>query len=281
MKRKILYTLGIIFGFLVLLLLIAPSSPKEQTNQLVTPPEEIVATIPEATPSAPPSTPTSVLGPQPQPPQQANLVKVTSVVDGDTLKVSIGGAEKTIRLIGIDTPETVDPRKPVQCFGKEASNKAKATLTGKMVRLESDATQGDLDKYDRLLRYVFLEDGTFFNKMMIEQGYAHEYTYNLPYKYQMEFKAAETAARQAQLGLWNPSTCGGNTSVSPAPPAQPTPTQPSGHTFYLSTYYTSKYYYCDTDEGWKSLSSQYLKSYTSEQALLSAYPSRTLHEPCK
>jgi micrococcal nuclease len=214
---------------------------------------------------------------------QTNLVKVVSVVDGDTIKVSINGTTKTVRLIGIDTPETVDPRKPVQCFGKEASDKAKATLLNKMVRLESDPTQGDLDKYQRLLKYVFLEDGTFFNKFVIEQGYAHEYTYEIPYKYQSEFKAAEKTAREAQLGLWNPGTCNGTTDLTPGSSQiiQTQPTQPSGHIFYLSTYHTSRYYYCDTDEVWKSLSTRYLKSYSSEQALLKDYPSQTLHEACK
>ncbi len=132
---------------------------------------------------------------------------VTKVVDGDTFKVSIDGLEKTIRLIGLDTPETVDPRKPVQCFGIEASNKAKELLSGKKVKLEADPSQGDLDKYGRLLRYAFLEDGTSFNKWMIANGYGHEYTYNLPYKYQTEFKEAERLARENKLGLWADNVC--------------------------------------------------------------------------
>jgi len=139
------------------------------------------------------------------------LYSVTSVVDGDTIKVQMGDKIETLRLIGMDTPETVDPRKPVQCFGKEASNKAKEILSGKKVRLEADPTQGELDKYQRLLRYVFLEDGTFYNKFMIEQGYANEYTYQSnPYKYQAEFKEAAKKAREGNLGLWNPNTCNGD-----------------------------------------------------------------------
>jgi len=217
------------------------------------------------------------------PTNKPGFVKVVAVTDGDTIKVSIDGTTKIVRLIGMDTPETVDPRKTVQCFGKEASNKTKTILLNKMVRLESDPTQGELDKYQRLLRYVFTEDGTFFNKLMIEQGYAHEYTYNIPYKYQVEFEVAEKTARETQVGLWNPSTCNG-TAASTSEATQTsstTPTQPTGHTFYLSTYYTSKFYYCDTDDGWKGLSSKYLKSYASEQELLKNYPSRTLHETCK
>ncbi|MBI5071988.1 thermonuclease family protein [Candidatus Falkowbacteria bacterium] len=139
----------------------------------------------------------------------ADLFLVSSVVDGDTVKVNIDGTVETLRLIGIDTPETVDPRKPVQCFGVEASNKAKELLTGAKVRLEADPTQGESDVYGRLLRYVFLDDGTNFNKLMIEQGYAFEYTYNTPYKYQTEFKQAETYARENKLGLWADDTCAG------------------------------------------------------------------------
>ncbi len=134
--------------------------------------------------------------------------KVIKVVDGDTIKVLINNKEDTVRLIGIDTPETVDPRKPVQCFGKEASDKAKEVLTGKTISLESDPTQGNRDKYQRLLRYVFLNDLNF-NKFMISSGYAHEYTYKSnPYKYQLEFIQAEKDARQNKKGLWADGVCG-------------------------------------------------------------------------
>lgn len=136
--------------------------------------------------------------------------KVVKVVDGDTIDVLIDNKTERLRLIGIDTPETVDRRRKVQCFGKEASNKAKELLNGQSVGLESDETQGDKDKYKRLLRYVFLPDGTNFNLYMIAEGYAHEYTYNLPYKYQSEFKQAEIDARNGNKGLWSPDTCNGN-----------------------------------------------------------------------
>jgi len=133
-----------------------------------------------------------------------DLVLVTRVVDGDTIEVE--GLGK-VRLIGVDTPETVDPRKPVQCFGKEAAQKTTQMLLGKKVHLESDPTQGEIDKYNRALRYVFLEGGTNFNQWLIENGYAHEYTYILPYKYQLEFKNAEKSARENNRGLWSPTAC--------------------------------------------------------------------------
>ena len=142
---------------------------------------------------------------------------VTKVVDGDTIAVEMGGKSETVRLIGLDTPETVDPRKPVQCFGEEASKKAKEILTGRRVRIEMDASQGSptsaeasagtRDKYGRLLAYIFLEDGTLFNKLMIAEGFGHEYTYNLPYKYQKEFKEAEKTARENKKGLWADFAC--------------------------------------------------------------------------
>ncbi len=135
------------------------------------------------------------------------LYDVVKVIDGDTVVVKINGVNETLRLIGIDTPETVHPSKPVECFGIEASNKAKELLNNKSVKLENDSTQGERGKYGRLLRYVFLEDGTNFNKLMISEGYAYEYTYNVPYKYQTEFKQAEQEARENKKGLWADGVC--------------------------------------------------------------------------
>lgn len=128
--------------------------------------------------------------------------KVLRVIDGDTIEVSLNNKKETVRLIGIDAPETVDPRKAVECFGKQSSEKAKEVLSGKTVSLELDPTQGDRDKYQRLLRYVFLDDLNF-NKLMISEGFAQEYTYqNNPYKYMEEFKDAEKQAREGKIGLW-------------------------------------------------------------------------------
>lgn len=136
-----------------------------------------------------------------------DLYQVVKVIDGDTISVKIDGKIEAVRLIGIDSPESVDPRKPVQCFGKEASDKAREILIGKKVSLEYDPTQGEKDKYKRLLRYVFLEDGQNFNKLMIESGYAHEYTYKTSYKYQKDFKLGEVGARERRLGLWGDDAC--------------------------------------------------------------------------
>jgi micrococcal nuclease len=215
-----------------------------------------------------------------------NLYSVVRVVDGDTLVVNIDGKEETLRLIGIDTPETVDPRKAVQCFGLEASNKAKDILSGKKISLENDPTQGDRDKYERLLRYVFLEDGTNFNLYMIKEGYAYEYTYNTPYKYQTEFKGAQKSAQENQKGLWSSNTCNGETTLSTTPnitpvPSQTTTTNSSAVKYYTSSYRTAKYYYPASCQEWQSLSPSYLKAFDSLEALLEAYPSRTLSPQCQ
>ena len=130
------------------------------------------------------------------------MYRVIKVVDGDTVTIDMDGKSTTLRLIGLDTPETLDPRKPVHCFGVEASNKAKEILTGTYVSLETDASQDTYDKYGRLLAYIYLSDGTPFNQYMIEEGYGHEYTYNAAYKYQKQFKAAQKRAEAGEKGLW-------------------------------------------------------------------------------
>lgn len=150
------------------------------------------------------------------------LFDVVKVIDGDTITIKLDGKNETIRLIGLDTPETNDPRTGVQCFGKEATAKLKAVI-GKRVSIEKDAGEGERDKYDRLLAYVYSEEGLHLNKYLIEQGYAYEYTYDDPYKYQKEFKAAQADAKAKQRGLWAPDAC-------PEPkktPAAKAPAQPA------------------------------------------------------
>lgn len=152
-------------------------------------------------PSGGPVRPSDAAGPYP----------VVQVVDGDTVKVRRDGEVVTLRLIGLDTPETKDPRKPVQCFGREASDHAHALLDGRSVWLTTDPTQDEVDRYGRTLAYLWLPDGQLFNWLMVWEGYAHEYTYDLPYAYQAENRAAERSAREAGRGLWASDTCAGDT----------------------------------------------------------------------
>lgn len=119
-----------------------------------------------------------------------------SVIDGDTIVLD---RNEVVRLIGVDTPETKDPRKPVQYFGQEAYEFTKGLVEGKKVRLEYD--QDTKDKYGRTLAYVYLEDGTFINAEIIKQGYGFAYTEFL-FKYLEEFRQYEKEARENEVGLW-------------------------------------------------------------------------------
>lgn len=132
---------------------------------------------------------------------QPGLYPVTHINDGDTIVVDIDGTKETIRLIGVDTPEVKDPRKPVQCFGQAASAHTKLALTGKSVRLVPDPTNSDRDKYKRLLRYVLLPDGTDYNASLIRDGFGFAYTV-FPYTKMEEYRSLEREARDANRGLW-------------------------------------------------------------------------------
>jgi micrococcal nuclease len=193
------------------------------SNTSVQAPSTAITTT-AAQPSATPAPSVNALPPEPKDSSLAHLYKVTKVVDGDTIDVDIDGKVERIRLIGINTPEIVDPRKPVECFGKEASDRAKKLLGGQKVKLEADPTQTDRDKYARLLRYVILTDGTNVNLQMIRDGYAYEYTYQIPYKFQAEFKAAETEAKAAKRGLWADGVCEAPSVTQPVTTQTTTPT---------------------------------------------------------
>lgn len=134
---------------------------------------------------------------------QPGYYRVVSVSDGDTITVQIGGRNEAVRMIGVDTPETHDPRKPVQCFGKAASQFTKdAMQRAGQVRLEASTQDNDRDKYQRLLRYVYLPNGTLHNAALIQQGYGFAYTV-FPHDKLEAFRALEREARQEQRGLWS------------------------------------------------------------------------------
>ena len=122
--------------------------------------------------------------------------KVKRVIDGDTLLLTNG---ERVRLIGVDTPETKHPQKPVQKFGKEAYLFTKRMVEGKEVRLDYDWQKKD--KYGRILAYIYLTDGTFLNAEIIRQGYGFAYT-RFPFKFLEEFRVYEREAREKRKGLW-------------------------------------------------------------------------------
>jgi micrococcal nuclease len=228
-KRK---QIGVIFGVLIFISIVgigaspAPEGSQdikpepvaetvETTN--VTPEEENIATSePENVSVAPVLPAPSPIEEQSSIPQvnvkqepnpAKDLFQVTEVVDGDTIKVNKIG---TLRLIGMDTPETRDPRKPVQCFGREASKRAKELLSGKKVYLEYDPAN-KIDKYGRTLAYVYREDGLFYNAEMIKQGFAHSYV-QFPHPRLDEFNTYQREARENNRGFWAANTCNGNTT---------------------------------------------------------------------
>jgi micrococcal nuclease len=124
---------------------------------------------------------------------------VVRVVDGDTIDVLIGGEQLRLRYIGVDTPETVDPRRPVGCFGKEASARNSELVEGKTVGLEKDVSE--TDRFGRLLRYVWLE-GRMVNARLVEEGYAFAATYPPDLRYTQLLNDLETQAHFAKRGLW-------------------------------------------------------------------------------
>ncbi len=127
---------------------------------------------------------------------------VINVVDGDTIDVLIGGRELRVRYIGIDTPETVDPQRPVECFGREASERNRELVEGMTVGLERDVSE--TDQFGRLLRHVWAS-GEMVNAALVEEGYASASTFPPDIRYAALFTALETQARSHNRGLWGPA----------------------------------------------------------------------------
>jgi endonuclease YncB( thermonuclease family) len=140
-------------------------------------------------------------------PAEPGLATVVEVVDGDTVVVELGGRQETIRLIGVDTPETVHPTRPVECFGRRASDHTHRLLPpGTEVRLTRDVEPRD--RYDRLLAYVQrADDGLFVNLDLVTGGWADADPFPPNTTYQRTFALAASRARSHGLGLWG--ACGG------------------------------------------------------------------------
>lgn len=145
---------------------------------------------------------------------QPGLYSINHFVDGDTIAVNMNGKVEKVRLVGVDTPETHKPNTPVQCYGPAAAAFTKATIGNNRVRLVSDSLSTDRDRYDRLLRYVYLPDGTLVNEKLVQNGYGFYYPY-FPFTKSKQFAADQQAAMAANKGLW------GN--------CHPTPTDAGGY----------------------------------------------------
>lgn len=181
-------------------------------------------TPPPAVPAAPPVTTTAA----PEPPAYApaappkdqrdfagEKVTVTRVVDGDTVELADG---RTIRLLGIDTPEVYGGQ---ECWGPEASQFARKTLANKTVGLVTDPTQDAVDRYGRTLAYLVLPNGDNYSVLAAAAGAARAYTYDDPVQLASQIEAAEAQARAADRGLWGPPCNGAEQASQPPQPEPP------------------------------------------------------------
>lgn len=196
------------------LTLVAACGPVTTGEDTTAPP------APTASPAAPTSSPASTTT-QPQVPGER--AEVVDVVDGDTVKVRVAatGQVLTVRVLGIDTPETYGG---AECWGPEASAFAERTLAGKTVGLVADETQDEMDRYGRALRYLVLPDSSNYSVLAAEAGAARSYVYGgKPVSAHDEIVAAEQRAEAANRGLWGPP-CNGQEQTQPA---QPTAAEPA------------------------------------------------------
>lgn len=145
---------------------------------------------------------------------QPGTYSINHFVDGDTIAVDMNGNVEKVRFIGVDTPETHKPNTPVQCYGPQAAAYTKSRIGSGRVRLVSDPLSTDRDRYGRLLRYVYLPDGTDLNEALVQNGYAFYYPY-FPFSHSSQFSSDEQSAIANHLGLW--AAC------------KPTPTDDGGY----------------------------------------------------
>ena len=169
------------------------NSPSVPTPTISNPPAATMAPAPSTSALVPVQ---DLQGPYP----------VTRVVDGDTIHVQTPSGDVTVRFIGIDTPETVAPNRPVECFGPESSAEVRRLLDGRSVYLEPDSSQDSVDKYGRTLAYVWLTPTDSVNLDLVADGFATEYLYRTPYHHRDAFVAAQSSAQASGRGMW--SACG-------------------------------------------------------------------------
>jgi micrococcal nuclease len=211
----------------------AGSQPTSVTSTSAPP----LISVPPPTPTAPSKTPrtasaspptddTSCLGQAPEAPADAKRVHVKRVIDGDTVELTDA---TRVRLIGIDTPESVDPRRPVEELGKEASSYTTQLLEGKEILMQLGQTP--VDRYGRTLAWLWMLDGTFINAKLVFDGYASVYTFSDNPDHAVLLTKCQSEARNAERGLWDPVTDSTNpataTPATSAPVPAPAPTEPT------------------------------------------------------
>lgn len=175
-----------------ILLLLTGCTSQGETASSPAPLQEVAC---EATGTAarPPELPVPASGPY----------TVEKVVDGDTIRIRCNGTSTRVRLVGINAPESVKEDAPVECGGPEASSYLHSLLDGSQVFLSADPAQGTRDKYDRILAYVWTQDGALANKSIVENGHAEVTGYGKPFAYSDEFTAAADQAKKSKAARWN------------------------------------------------------------------------------
>ncbi len=140
--------------------------------------------------------------PSAKPSASSDTARVVRVVDGDTIRVALPSGEERVRYIGIDTPESVKPGSPVECFAKRSSAFNERLVAGERVRLVRDVEERD--RYGRLLAYVYRErDGLFVNAELVRRGYATVATFPPNVAHERDFKRLANRARLSARGLWS------------------------------------------------------------------------------
>lgn len=202
-----------------LMLVLAACAQGETTQQAASSTTVVAPQVArDAQPSPAPSAPSMPATPAPRSLPSCTWARVVTVIDGDTIDVDLPGGRERVRYIGVDTPETKDPRTGVQPYGPEASAFNTQLVGGKEVCLERDITERD--RYGRLLRYVWLSDGTFVNEALLLAGLAVISTYPPDVKYvDSIYLPAQQAAQAAGRGIW--STSAPPASATDTPSARP------------------------------------------------------------
>jgi len=189
-KKNIVRAL-LVFGIGALLTYVGIAVPQKDIEQVVDVVTEYSTPSTEDTPA-----PTT---------QMTFTAEIASVTDGDTVVVFMGGTKEHVRVLGINTPETKYSNRGAECFGAEASTYAKTLLrVGDTITLTPDPTQDARDKYNRILAYITLPDGRDLGELMIQRGYAREYTFKgRTYQKQVLYKELQTKAEGEGMGLWS------------------------------------------------------------------------------
>lgn len=184
------------------------------------PPSTAVAPQPVSPSAAAPAPAAPKASPAPATPRRAPalLLPVVGVTDGDTIKVRVGGVTERVRLIGLDAPEL----KGDECWAQKASSRMQSLVQSRSVQLVRDPSQADRDRYGRLLRHVVADDGRLAAQVLIEGGFAKEYTYAAAYEHREAYLAAQKRAKAKRVGVWS-AACAAPVVAAPAPAAPAAP----------------------------------------------------------